>query len=138
MPGGTVKLIAANIRWIMLISGMLTCSMAYAVLAPQTALHSTFGETLEGPLAEIVVRNWGVLVTLVGLMLIYGAFNAQSRTLALLVAGTSKLGFIGLVLSHGGQYLGQQAGLAIAIDAMWVVLFACYLIQSRIARADQG
>lgn len=133
-----MKLIAANIRWIMVVSGMLTCSMAYAVFAPEAALLSMFGETLEGPLAQIVVRNWGVLVTLVGLMLIHGAFNAQSRTLALLVAGSSKLVFIGLLLSYGRQYLGQRAGLAIAIDAMWVVLFACYLHQARVTRADPG
>ena len=27
--------IAANIRWIMLVSGALTCTMAYAAIAPQ-------------------------------------------------------------------------------------------------------
>jgi hypothetical protein len=27
---------------------------------PQAALRGTFGETLDWPLAEIVVRNWGV------------------------------------------------------------------------------
>ena len=126
-----MSFVAGNIKWIMLMSGALTCTMVYAVVAPQAALRSTFGETLEGPLAEIVVRNWGALITLVGTMLIYGAFNPQIRSLALTVAGASKLVFIALVLSHGERYLGHQAGIAIAIDLVWVALFACYLLGAR-------
>ena len=126
-----MSFVAGNIKWIMLMSGALTCTMVYAVVAPQAALRSTFGETLEGPLAEIVVRNWGALITLVGAMLIYGAFNPQVRSLALTVAGASKLVFAALVLSQGGRYLGHQAGIAIAIDLVWVALFACYLLGAR-------
>jgi len=119
--------IVAKMKWIMLVSGMLTFSMVYAAVAPEAALRSTFGETLQGPLAGIVVRNWGALIALVGGMLIYGAFNAPSRPLVLTVAGLSKLIFIGLVLVHGTRYLGQQVGVAIAIDLVMVVLFAGYL-----------
>ena len=54
--------IVAKIKWIMLVSGVLTCTMIFAAIAPQAALRSTFGATLEGPLAEIVVRNWGALI----------------------------------------------------------------------------
>ena len=127
--------IAANIRWIMLVSGALTCTMAYAAIAPQAALLSTFGETLQGPVAEIVVRNWGVLITLMGAMLIYGAFNPPVRSFALAVAGVSKFAFIALVLSAGGRFLGHQAGVAIAIDLVWVIVFACYLLAPRAAAA---
>jgi hypothetical protein len=126
-----MRLIAANIRWIMLVSGALTCTMIYAAVAPQSALRSTFGEVLEGPLAEIIVRNWGALITLVGAMLIYGAFSPKSRPLVLCVAGLSKLVFIGLVLVHGAQYLRQQAGVAIAVDLVMVVFFAVYLVAMR-------
>lgn len=130
-----MNIVTANIKWIMLVSGVLTCTMVYAAIAPQAALRSTFGETLEGPLAEIVVRNWGALITLVGAMLVYGAFKPAVRPLALAVAGASKLVFIALVLSHGSRYLGQQAGIAIAVDLVWVVLFAIYLLGARAAPA---
>jgi hypothetical protein len=49
------------------------------------------------------------------------------RALALTVAGISKLIFAALVLSQGGRYLGQQAGIAVAVDLLWVGLFAGYL-----------
>ena len=130
-----MNIVTANIKWIMLVSGVLTCTMVYAAISPQAALRSTFGETLEGPLAEIVVRNWGALITLVGAMLVYGAFKPAVRPLALAVAGASKLVFIALVLSHGSRYLGHQAGIAIAVDLVWVVLFAIYLLGARSAPA---
>jgi hypothetical protein len=123
--------IVGKIKWIMIVSGALTCTMIYAALAPQAALQSTFGETLQGPLAEIVVRNWGVLITLIGAMLIYGAYDPPARRLVLTVAGLSKLAFIALVLAQGSRYLGQQAGIAIAIDAVWVIVFAAYLAATR-------
>jgi len=131
-----MNFIAANIRWIMLVSGALTCTMAYAAIAPQPALLSTFGETLQGPVAEVVVRNWGVLITLIGAMLIYGAFNPPVRSFALTIAGISKLAFIALVLSQGGRFLGHQAGVAIAIDLVWVIIFVCYLLAPRAAAAQ--
>lgn len=121
----------AKMKWIMLVSGALTCTMVYAAVAPQASLRSTFGESLEGPVAEIVVRNWGALIVLVGAMLIYGAFHAPVRPLVLTVAGLSKIIFIGLVLAHGPRYLGEQAGVAIAIDLIMVLLFTGYLIRVR-------
>lgn len=126
--------LVANIKWIMLVSGILTSTMLYAAIAPQAALRSTFGETLEGPLPEILVRNWGALVFLVGAMLIYGAFDPAGRPLILSVAGLSKLVFIGLILVHGRQYLDQGAGVSVAIDLVMVALFLVYLVGVRRGR----
>jgi len=122
--------IIANMKWIMIVSGALTCTMLYAAIAPQAALRTTFGEPLEGPLAEIVVRNWGALIALVGAMLIYGAYHPPVRPLILTVAGLSKLIFVGLVVVHGTQYLGQ-VGLSVGVDLVMVALFVGYLIGVR-------
>ena len=123
--------VAANIKAIMLVTGALTCTMLYAAIAPQAALQSTFGDAIEGPLAEIVVRNWGVLIAMVGAMLIHGAFNPATRAMALTVAGASKMMFIGLVLAYGRDYLGHQAGVAIVVDAVAVALYVAYLLGAR-------
>jgi hypothetical protein len=124
-----------NIKWIMLLAGAATCGMVWAAIAPQAALLTMFGETLDGPLAEILVRNWGALITLVGAMLIWGAFNPQVRVMALTIAVTSKLVFIALVLSYGRHYVAAQAGIALALDLVWVALLAWYLISARRRRA---
>ena len=129
--------IRRNIRWIMIASGVLTTTMLKAALAPDVALRSTFGESLSGPLADIVVRNWGVLIGLIGGMLIYGAFNPPVRPLVLVVAGISKAVFIGLVLAFGQDYLGQ-VGIAVAVDSVMILLFAWYLVASRTLSAHSS
>jgi hypothetical protein len=120
--------IVANIHRIMIVSGVLTMTMVYAAIAPDAALRSTFGESIEGPVADVVVRNWGALIALVGAMLIYGARNPPVRSFSLIVAGASKAIFGALVLSHGGRFLGYQAGIAVAVDLLWVAVFASYLV----------
>jgi hypothetical protein len=86
---------------------------------------------VSGPVADIVVRNWGALIALVGAMLIYGARKPAVRPMALTVAGASKAIFVALVLSHGGHFLGYQAGIAVLIDALWVMVFAAYFLSVR-------
>jgi len=123
--------IIASMKWIMLVCGLLTCTMFYAAVAPQAALQSTFGASLEGPVAEVVVRNWGVLIGLMGAMLVYGAFNATARPLVLIVAGLSKIVFIALILTAGRQFLSHQAGVAVVSDIIQVALFAAFLLATR-------
>jgi hypothetical protein len=130
--------IAANIHRIMIVSGVLTLTMVYAAIAPEAALRSTFGESVTGPVADVVVRNWGALIGLMGAMLIYGARKPTVRPLVLAVAGASKAIFITLVLSQGGRFLSQQAGIAILVDVVWVVVFATYLLTvRRLPRANR-
>lgn len=122
--------IVTSMKWIMLVSGLLTCTMLYAAVAPQAALQSTFGDTLQGPAAEIVVRNWGILIGLMGAMLIYGAFNVAVRPLVLTVAGLSKATFIVLILVLGRPFLSHQAGVAVVSDVIQVSLFVGYLLSA--------
>jgi hypothetical protein len=123
--------IVNNIHRLMIVSGVLTLTMVYAAIAPEAAFRSTFGEDVAGPGAEIVVRNWGALIALVGAMLIYGARKPAVRPLVLSIAGGSKAIFIALVLSQGGRFLEYQAGIAVFVDLVWVVLFAAYLVAAR-------
>ena len=124
-----MRWVAARINWIMIVGGALTCTMAYAMISPQAALLSTFGESLQGPVADVVVRNWGALITLIGAMLIYGAFNPANRRLVLVVAGVSKVVFILLILAYGSQYL-SRAGVAVVVDSVMICLFASYLVST--------
>jgi len=116
--------ITGRIKPVMIVSGLLTCTMVLAALAPQAALRSIFGETLDGPLAEVVVRSWGALVGLVGAMLVYGAYVPAVRPLVLVVAGASKLIFIALALWQG---FGGRAVVTIVFDLAMVALYATYL-----------
>ncbi len=55
-----------------------------------------------------------------------GAFRPEVRTLVLLVAIVSKVAFIGLVVAYG--FTGSSAGMAIWLDAAFVILFGLLLL----------
>ena len=38
--------------------------------------------------------------------------------------------FVALVLSNGRAFLAHQAGFAVAVDIIWVVVFAAYLLRA--------
>lgn len=123
-----MRFFISNFKWVMFISGLLTCTMLQALISPQASLISNFGQTIDAPLAEIIVRNWGALIGLVGIMLIYGAFMESVRRFVLVIAGSSKIIFILLVLSSNKSYMGFGAGTAVIVDAIMVVLYIAYLL----------
>lgn len=123
-----MNVIIKNIKWIMLIAGLLTCSMIFAVFAPQAALISMFGESLTEPLAQVIVRSWGFLIFLVGALLIYGAFKPVYRNLALVIASISKIAFISLIVVFGTQYI-DKALLTIVLDSVLTIIFLTYLVR---------
>jgi len=132
-----MTIITNHIKWIMLGTGIITCSMVFAAIAPGPALINTFGASIEGPLAEIVVRSWGSLITLIGGMLIYGAYHPVHRKLILTVAAAGKLFFVGLILVYGNDYL-DKAMLTIVFDTVVALVYILYLFAPNKADAEQG
>jgi low affinity Fe/Cu permease len=116
----------------MIIAGLLTCSMIFAVFAPEAALISMFGEALTEPLAQIVVRSWGFLIFLIGTLLIYGAYTPEYRNLALVITSMSKIAFIAIIIIFGPQYIDKSI-LTIALDSALVAVFLTYLIKAKSA-----
>ena len=123
-----MNVIINNIKWIMVIAGLLTCSMIFAVLAPEEALISMFGEALTEPLAQVIVRSWGFLIFLMGALLIYGAFKPVYRNLALVLTSISKIVFISLIVVFGTQYI-DKSSLTIALDSVLIIIFLTYLVK---------
>jgi hypothetical protein len=126
-----VDFIIKNIKWVMLVSGVLTFTMFYGLFAPEAALESMFGVSFNGTLESIIVRSWSALVGLIGAILIYGALNDKSRVLSISVATVSKVIFVSLVMIYGQEFLGK-AGPAIAIDCVTIVLAALYFVALRV------
>ncbi len=115
----------------MLVSGLLTCTMFLGLFSPASSLNTTFGETVTGPVAEVVVRNWSALIGLSGVMLVYGALVETVRRFVLVITGTSKLIFITLVFTCAPQFLKFGAGTAVVLDSLMVLLFLAYLVLDR-------
>lgn len=124
-----MTLIVDNMQWIMLVAGLLTLTLMQAVFAPKAAMRTLFGEEPEGGAATLVVRSWGLVICLTALFLLYAAFIEPAyRVPAVTLSAAGKLHFVTLVLSQGVRFAQGQAFLAAIVDAIFVILFALYLI----------
>ena len=116
-------------RWILIVSGLLTSTMFYAAFAPQSALVSMFGTSLDGPVAEIVVRNWGALAGTIGLMLIWSAFDSPVRRLVLAVAIEMKLIYLALIGIYGQAFISTATAVSVGVDIVMVIVFGVCLVR---------
>jgi hypothetical protein len=132
-----MKWLAAQTKWIMLISGILTCTIFIYVVAPNYAATSGFGQPLADPLSNLMARSWGMMVGLFGIMLIYAAFRPPLQRFALTFVALGKAGFVLLLLTVGKVFLNQQMGFAVYADGLEVVLYVCCLLGMR-SRAMAG
>ena len=131
-----MNFIIKNVKWVMLVSGVLTFTMFYGLFAPQAALESMFGASFNGTLENIVIRSWSALVGLIGAILIYGFFSQKNRVFSISVAAFSKVVFVSLVLLYGQEFLGKAAP-AIAMDCVVIILSVVYLFAVRMqSKAD--
>lgn len=128
-----MNFIIKNIKWVMLVSGILTFTMFYGLFAPQAALESMFGASFNGTLENIIIRSWSALVGLIGTILIYGFFSQENRVFSISVAAFSKIVFVSLLLLYGQEFLGKAAP-AIAIDCVVIILSGVYLFAVRMQR----
>lgn len=123
-----MALLQRRIGWVIGLCGLLTLTMLRAVIDPAGAVATYFGEPLTGPAADLVVRNWGALIGLIGALLVYTAVTGRHRRLIVLIAAISKTVFIALGLIYASAHLTGQLGLALLVDAVFVAIFAAYLM----------
>lgn len=123
-----MQLIVTHIKSIMIVCGLLTCTMIYAAIAPQAALIALLGQSVEGALANAIVRNWGTVITLFGVALVYSAWRPVHRPLVLTLAVAGKLAFIVTLLALGPAFLLQQAVVTMVADGVMIGLFVTYLV----------
>jgi hypothetical protein len=125
-----MNFIIKNIKWVMLISGVLTATTFYGLFAPQALLESMFGTSFDGTLETLIIRSWSSLVGLIGIILIYGFFSEKNRVFCIAIAALSKVIFVSLVLIYGQPYLSTAAP-AIIMDCVVILLALSFLVSVR-------
>lgn len=129
-----MEFIKRNFKWVMLVSGLLTATMFYGLVAPQAALESMFGASFDGGLQSIIVRSWSALVGLIGIVLIYGALVEKHRVFSAAVGALSKAIFVSLVAIYGQEFLGQAAPVII-MDSVVVLATLIFFVAVRVQRS---
>jgi hypothetical protein len=93
-------MLAAQIKLILLITGLATAGALVLLLAPATTMKMLFGQAPSDTLSLIIVRHWGLLLGLVGALLVYAAYHAEIRVPTLIVASAEKAAFaLGMLIS---------------------------------------
>lgn len=110
--------------------------MFIGLFSPSASLQSNFGENLVTGPENIVVRGWSALIGLMGVMLIYGAFNIKFRNFSLIIVGVSKAIFIANILLFGRQYLEFGLGISVIVDSLMIAIFIIYLVLSQKYRSQ--
>ena len=72
-------MLAAQIEWILLITGLATAGALALFLAPVPMLRMLFGQAPSDALSLLIARHWGLLVCLVGALLVYAAYHPEIR-----------------------------------------------------------
>ncbi|MBU1324386.1 MAG: hypothetical protein KJ676_04025 [Alphaproteobacteria bacterium] len=116
-----------NIQAILVVCGLLTATMLQFVFMPSRAARSTYGETVDGALGDVVIRGWGLLIALTGGMLVWAAFHPETRTLAIGVALISKIFYMGQLMAKRGRFLRGMAGMTVVLDLIMAALLATWM-----------
>lgn len=116
-----------NIQAILVVCGLVTASMVQFALMPSRAARSFFGETVDGPMADVAVRGWGLLIALTGGMMLWAAFHPETRTLAIGVTLISKVFYMGQLITRGGRFLKGMAGVSVVLDLIMAALLATWM-----------
>ena len=121
-------MLAAQIQWILLITGLATASAVVLSLAPVPIMKVVFGQSPSDALSLLIARHWGLLVCLVGALLIYAAYHAEIRVPTLIVAIAEKAAFaLGVFIS---PFHRRPAVVVMALaDAGMAAVYLMYLVE---------
>src|SRR5436305_2676922 len=119
-------MLAARIEMILLLTGLATAGAVVLALAPVTVMKILFGQAPSDALGLLIARHWGLLVCLVGTLLIYAAYHAETRVPTLTVAAGEKAAFaVGVFVS---PFRRRPAVLVMALaDAGMAAVYFLYL-----------
>ena len=120
-------MLAAQIEWILLITGLATAGALVLFLAPARMMKMLFGQAPADALSLIIARHWGLLVGLVGALLIYAGSHAEIRVPTLIVAIVEKAAFaLSMFIS---PFRRRPAVFVMALaDAGMAAVYLIYLI----------
>ena len=121
-------MLASSIKWILIISGLLTAGGGLAaLLAPQTTLRLVVGADNTSALTEFFVRHWGALLFVVCSLTVYAAFVPDTRGSILTAAIVEKVIIVFLIFFGNAKRTTMMTAIAI-MDGSLAVLFAAYLL----------
>jgi hypothetical protein len=120
-------MLATHVESILLVTGLATASALGFSLAPVKLMKAFFGLAPADALSTLIARHWGLLIGLVGVLLVYAAYDTAIRVPTLIVAIVEKAAFVlGILVS---PVLRKPLAMLIAVaDATMATVYLLYLV----------
>ena len=112
---------------VLIVTGLVTASLLFQFLSPQTALRLCNGLEVRDDLTLFFARAAGLAVTSLGLLLVWAAFVPEIRTPILLVAVLGKSLFV-VTIIRNWDLVGKGFALTVAFDSLCAALYLAYLL----------
>jgi hypothetical protein len=119
-------MIAAHIEAILMVTGALTAVALLQFIAPIPIIRMIYGETPISGVSVFLVRHWGLLIFLIGVLLIYAAFHPAVRTPAMVIAAIEKVALGSAVLGTSLRRHPVAATIATG-DSLIALVYILYL-----------
>jgi len=90
-------MITTHIQPLLVITGLVTTLAAVMFIAPRPLLKLLFNVERPDSITLFVARHWGLVIGLVGMLLVFAAYEPSVRVPAMAMAATEKIAMVGLI-----------------------------------------
>lgn len=120
------------ITFCLVVVGLINLGPVLGVISAQR-LASAYSITLAGNDLAILLRHRALLFGILGAFILYAAFNPLYQPAAMVMAGVSMVGFVGLVLGTGGY--NEALGKVLFVDVLGIVFLLAAVVLKYVGRA---
>lgn len=120
-------MIGAHIEIFLIVTGATTAVAFVQFIAPASVCRIIYGAAPTEVVGRALARHWGLLVSLVGVLLIYAAFHPEMRQPIMIVAAVEKIGF-GLGVFGTSLWRYPIAAAIAAGDTLIPIVYVLYLV----------
>jgi hypothetical protein len=121
------EMIGTHIEIILIVTGATTAMALAQFIAPTSVCRIIYGAAPTEVVGIALVRHWGLLIFLVGVLLIYAAFHPEIREPITIVAAVEKIGFGLGIFATSLRRHPIAAGIAMG-DILIPIVYVLYLV----------
>ncbi|HEY1654480.1 MAG TPA: hypothetical protein VGF86_05150 [Candidatus Tumulicola sp.] len=111
---------------ILLVTGILTLAGGIGALAPRRSAALLFGIDAPDAATTLVVRHWSLLIALVGVLLIWAAYDPAIRVPVMVVAAIEKFAIAAFVFLTPLRQRKQTVAV-VAADTVMAIMYVLLL-----------
>ena len=112
---------------VLIVTGLLTAGAGIGVFAPRLLLGMMFGVETRDAATMLLARHWSFLIALIGVLLVYAAYNAEVRVPIMIAGALEKFALAAMVFS-GPLRKRRVTAMVVGADVVMALLYVYFLV----------